>query len=81
MTPSVDHTTGQLFAEDPLPEPSSSHEKKVFKPYNQKILWNLVYRMAFFQVSAIIGVYLAFTSTKWQTLLFGENYSFLYKRN
>jgi len=70
MTADVDHSTGQLFAEDPCPPPPPPPEKKVFTPHKHKIYWRNVFTLTYFHVSSIIGVYLAFTNTKWQTFLF-----------
>lgn len=77
MAPNVTSTpTGVLFEGETVAEPLIEESKEKPK-YVRRIVWRNVLIFAYLHLGALYGVYLAFTSAKLATVLFGEWFEFV----
>ena len=72
MAPNITSSpTGVLFEGETLDESSRVIDAPKTK-YKRQIVWRNVIIFAYLHIGAVYGLYLALTSAKWATLLFGE---------
>lgn len=72
MAPNITSSpTGVLFEGETLEESSKVIDAPKTK-YKRQIVWRNVIIFTYLHISAVYGLYLALTSAKWATLLFGE---------
>lgn len=73
MAPNITSApTGVLFEGETLAEPQLIEESKEKPKYVRRIVWRNVVIFSYLHLGALYGVYLAFTSAKLATIVFGE---------
>lgn len=78
MAPNITSTpTGVLFEGETLTEPQLIEEPKEKPKYVRRIVWRNVVVFSFLHLGALYGIYLAFTSAKLATIVFGEWFDFI----
>lgn len=71
MAPNITRTaTGVLYEGDTIKEPMLDEAPKEMPEYKVSIVWRNVAIFLYLHISAIYGLYLCFTSAKWQTILY-----------
>lgn len=78
MPPQVDPTpSGVLFeSETETPDLGLSKDVSVLKkatPRKHEYVWFNIFWFLFLHIGSLYGLYLVFTSAKWQTNVFGES--------